>query len=162
MNLAHQWYTLCCKPRKERFIWQQLLSRGYEVFYPRILSMTKNGKRLIVKPFFPGYLFVNFNMEEDSSSKFQWMEHSIGLVCVDGKPFHIPDRLITAIQDRLFEINSTIRKTPEPNVALIYSQAQADYLICKEMTKEIYAGDEWAPALLELMAIFSVPIEKRY
>jgi transcription antitermination factor NusG len=159
-QLAHQWYALCCKPRKERMIWQQLLSRGYDVFYPRILIRTRNGKRLIVKPFFPGYLFVNLDVEVESASKFQWMEHATGLVCVDGKPFHIPDGMIEAMQNRLFEINTAIRTPASQGDGTISSEKPEEGLTIRDLAEDICADEEWSYALVEMLTKFTTTVEK--
>jgi transcription antitermination factor NusG len=160
MDLARQWYALCCKPRKEHLIWQQLASRGYEVFYPHILKMTKNGKRFLVKPFFPGYVFVNLDFEEESASKLQWMQHSTGLVCIDGKPFHIPDGMIAAMQNRLYEINSAIRTPLWVDETADYQKAAEDNVNFRELIQHFYEDDDLASAIKEMFTKISASLEK--
>ena len=99
-----QWYALRSKPRKEDFVWQQLLSRNIECYYPRLRVHPVNPRAKKIKPYFPGYLFVRIDLDEMSLSTFQWMPHTLGLVAFDGEPAHVPDNLIHALQKRVQEI----------------------------------------------------------
>jgi transcription antitermination factor NusG len=108
--LTARWYALCSKPHKERVLWRQLKSKGYEVFYPRLRLPVRNPGGLKYKSYFPGYLFVKVDFKRVGLSNFQWMPNSEGLVCIDGLPAYVPDNLIEAIQRHLNELNSTSRK----------------------------------------------------
>ena len=102
--MALQWYALRSKPRKEEILWRQLRAQEFEVFFPRIRVHPVNPRSRKLLPYFPGYMFVNVNLEEVGLSTFQWMPHAIGLVSFDGEPSTVPENLIYAINKRVEEI----------------------------------------------------------
>lgn len=100
--MPYHWYVLSCKTNKEEIIEKQLQDQGYEVFYPYIPAGKEPGASNMHKPLlFPGYIFIRVDIDECGSSTFQWMKHSTGIVCMGGKPSHVPDRMIQAIQRRI-------------------------------------------------------------
>lgn len=110
VNLTSKWYVLHSKPHKERILWRQLKDQGFEVFYPHILLRSVKPGVIKNKPLFPGYLFVNVNLEVVGKSTFNWMPLSNGLVSIDGKPALVPETLIKAIQRHQDTINSVSSK----------------------------------------------------
>ncbi|MCJ7534773.1 MAG: transcription termination/antitermination NusG family protein [Anaerolineales bacterium] len=102
--MAESWYALRSKPRKEEVLWQQLLARGIDVFFPRIRVNPVNPRSRKLRPYFPGYLFVQVDLEAEGLSKFNWMPFAIGLVSFDGEPATVPENLIHAIRARVEEI----------------------------------------------------------
>lgn len=102
--MASQWYALRSKPRKEEILWRQLRAQEFDVFFPRIRVHPVNPRSRKLLPYFPGYMFVNVNLEEVGLSTFQWMPHAIGLVSFDGEPSTVPENLISAINKRVEEI----------------------------------------------------------
>lgn len=98
------WYALRSKPRKEEVLWQQLLAREYEVFFPRLRVHPVNPRSRKLRPYFPGYMFVQVDLEETGLSTFKWMPHAIGLVSFDNEPATVPDNLIYEIRKRVDEI----------------------------------------------------------
>jgi transcriptional antiterminator RfaH len=98
------WYALRSKPRKEDVVWQQLRSKGYEVFYPRLKVNPVNPRSKKFKAYFPGYMFVKADIQEVGLSTFQWMPHTLGLVSFGGDVADVPESLILAIQRRVKEI----------------------------------------------------------
>lgn len=99
------WYALRSKPRKEDIVWRQLHDRNdVEVFYPRLRVHTVNPRARQLRPYFPGYLFVQADLETVGLSFFQWMPHAVGLVNFGGEPAAVPDNLIYAIRQRVEEI----------------------------------------------------------
>jgi transcriptional antiterminator RfaH len=103
--MTDQWYALRSKPRKEDTVWRQLLSKEFEVFYPRVRVNPVNPRAKKFKPYFPGYMFVKVNLEDVGLSTFQWMPHTLGLVNFGGEPAYVPESLIAAIRKRVEEIN---------------------------------------------------------
>jgi transcriptional antiterminator RfaH len=95
------------KPNKEEALYQQLHSRGYEVFYPKFLAGGNKPRRLTVRSYFPGYLFLRVDLNKNSLSAFQWMPNSEGLVCFGTKPAYVPDILVEAIKRHVAQLNQT-------------------------------------------------------
>jgi transcription antitermination factor NusG len=104
--MASQWYALRSKPRKEDVVWRQVISHGFETFYPRLRVNPVNPRSRKLRPYFPGYLFVNADLEEVGMSIFQWMPHSMGLIAFGGEPATVPPHLIDAIRKRVEQINA--------------------------------------------------------
>ncbi|MFZ6031521.1 MAG: transcription termination/antitermination protein NusG [Chloroflexota bacterium] len=103
--MEKHWYALRSKPRKEDVVWRQLRDQGLEVFYPRLRVHTVNPRARQLRPYFPGYLFVQAEIETTGLSFFQWMPHALGLVTFGGEPSTVPDNLIHAIRQRVEEIS---------------------------------------------------------
>ncbi len=104
--MPSNWYALRSKPRKEDVVWRQVLSQGFEAYYPRLKVHPVNPRSRKVLPYFPGYLFVNADLETVGTSVFQWMPHTIGLVSFGGEPSIVPDNLVYAVRQRVDEINA--------------------------------------------------------
>lgn len=110
--MAGRWYVLSCLPRKERVIYHQLHDRGFEVYYPYLIIKTPNPNILKIEPFFPGYLFVNVDLEHVAPSTFQWMPLTEGLVCLAENPAFVPNHIIQAINRNVWKINSDVLGVP--------------------------------------------------
>jgi len=104
MTLA--WYALNTKPRKEEFLWEQCLARGYETFYPRLRVQPVNPRARKIRPYFPGYLFVYVDLERVNLSTLRWMPGAARVVTFDGVPATVPEGLIHAIQRKVEEVNA--------------------------------------------------------
>jgi transcription antitermination factor NusG len=98
------WYAIHSHPNKEELLWQQILARGFESFYPRIQVQPVNPRSRKIKAYFPGYLFVRTDLVTSGISVFQWMPFATGLVSFGGEPSVVPDSLISTIRDRVGEI----------------------------------------------------------
>lgn len=98
------WYALHSKPRKEEVVWRMVRERGFEVFYPRLRVNPINPRARKFQPYFPGYLFIQANIDKEGLSTFQWLPHTTGLVSFGGEPAPVPDNLINAIKNRVDEI----------------------------------------------------------
>jgi len=59
-----------------------------------------------LQAYFPGYLFVNADIEQVGVSVFQWMPQTLGLVSFGGEPSIVPENLIVAIDQRVEQINA--------------------------------------------------------
>jgi len=102
--MASMWYALRSKPRKEDVVWRQVKLLGYETFYPRLRVNPVNPRSRKLLPYFPGYLFVNADLDAVGKSVFQWMPHTIGLVSFGGEPAYVPENFIYALRKRVEEI----------------------------------------------------------
>jgi transcription elongation factor/antiterminator RfaH len=102
--MSIHWYALRSKPRKEDVVWRLLKTQGYDVFYPRLRVQPVNPRSRKVRPYFPGYMFINVDVEQVGLSTFKWMPHALGLVSFGDEPAIVPENLIYAIQKRVEEI----------------------------------------------------------
>ena len=101
------WYALRSKPNKEDFLASQLQAGGFVIYYPRIRVPVVNPRARKVRPYFPGYLFVQFDLGVVNISDLKWMPGGTGLVSFGGEPAIVPDSLISAIQRRVDELNAS-------------------------------------------------------
>lgn len=104
--MSFHWYALHCKPRKEQLVWEQLLARQFETLYPRTQVQPVNPRARKVRPYFPGYVFVNADLQKVGFSALQWLPHARGLVSFGGEPATVPETLISAIRRRVDEANA--------------------------------------------------------
>lgn len=102
--MSQHWYALRSKPRKEEVLWRQLHADDFEVFFPRIRVHPVNPRSRKLRPYFPGYMFVQVDLDQIGLSTFQWMPHAIGLVTFDNDPAIVPENLILALSKRVDEI----------------------------------------------------------
>jgi transcriptional antiterminator RfaH len=105
-----QWYAVHCKPKKENVVVHQLDLREVEVYYPCIKVMKNNSGSHIIKPFFPGYIFIRIRSEHASWSRLKWIPFTFGIVGYGGEPAPIPDHFIEFLRTKLESINRGYKK----------------------------------------------------
>jgi len=98
------WYVLRSKPRKEDTVYRQIKTHGYDVYYPRMRVSPVNKRSRKIKPYFPGYMFVNVDLDQMGLSTFKWMPHTLGLVCFGDEPAIVPEHLINELQSKVGKI----------------------------------------------------------
>ena len=103
--MQSQWYVLRSKPNREEALWREATARGLETYYPRVRVRPVNPRARSVKPYFPGYLFVQADMKCLGHSVFAWMPYSNGLVLCGAEPASVPAALVGAIRSRVDAIN---------------------------------------------------------
>jgi transcription antitermination factor NusG len=102
--MPDHWYALRSKPRKEDVLWRHLRAGGYKVYYPQLRVHPVNPRSRKLIPYFPGYMFIEVDIEQVGLSTFQWMPYTIGLVNFDNEPAIVPDNLIHEITKRVNEL----------------------------------------------------------
>lgn len=97
-----QWYVLHVKPHKERSVHRQLsLREEMDVFFPSVRVKPVNPRAAKVRPYFPGYMFVQFDLEELGSDALEWTPGARGLVRFGGEPALVPENLIQELKSHL-------------------------------------------------------------
>jgi transcription antitermination factor NusG len=102
--MTAQWYALNVKPHKERSVHELLTARDVEVFFPTIKVKPKNPRASKVRPYFPGYMFVQADLADLGANAFSWTPGTRGLVSYGGEPAVVPSALIAELQHRLAEL----------------------------------------------------------
>lgn len=100
------WYVLRSKPNREEALWLETSARGFETFYPHIRVYPANPRSRKLRPYFPGYLFVQTDLEDVGRSVFEWMPYSQGLVTFGDQPAEVPESLLQATRKRVDQINA--------------------------------------------------------
>ena len=102
--MTRQWYAFHVKQYKERMVHDGLAAKGLEVYYPVIKREPVNPRSRKERPFFPGYLFVQLNLEMAGNNALKWTEGAYGLVEFGGEPAAVPDILIGELQSQISDI----------------------------------------------------------
>lgn len=98
------WYVVRSKPNKEDFLAGQLQLHGFDVYLPQLRAKPVNPRARKVRPFFPGYLFVQ--TEDDFHySDVQWLPGSQGLVHFGNEPASLSDALVVGIRNQVDVLN---------------------------------------------------------
>jgi transcription antitermination factor NusG len=103
--MSTHWYVLRSQPHKENALYQQLLTRDHEAFFPALHVKPVNPRSAKIRPYFPGYLFVHADLEELGYFAFDRIPFAIGLVRFGETAPPVPDALVNAIQQRLEKLN---------------------------------------------------------
>lgn len=158
--MANFWYALRSKPQKEDVVWRQLQAKGVDVFYPRLRVNPVNPRAKKIKPYFPGYMFVNFDLEEMGISAFQWMPHALGLVTFGGEPSAVPEHLIYAIRNKVQAIvdagGEKLDGLKPGDIVRVQTGPFAGY---EAIFDERLPGTERVRVLLEFLNRRQVPVE---
>jgi len=99
------WYAIHTKPRQEEVAAGQLGRRGMEVFLPRVTER-RRGEPPRVRPFFPGYLFVQADLEAVGISALQWVPGVCRLVAFGGVPARVPEAAIVLVRKQLARLEA--------------------------------------------------------
>ena len=85
------WYVLSIKPHKERSVSQLLQTREIEVYFPTIRVEPKNPRAAKIRPYFPGYIFVHIDLQEQGDDALRWVPGTRGIVRFGAQPAIVPD-----------------------------------------------------------------------
>src|SRR5688572_20692738 len=105
-SMVH-WYVMHSKPRKEALLQERLRIQRIESYLPSIRVNPVNPRARKEQPFFPGYLFIQVDLERISLSELRRIPGSIGIVCSGGEPAYVAETLIRVIQKQVDEINDS-------------------------------------------------------
>lgn len=96
------WYLVQFKPNSHNLAQRNLARQGFETFLPLEKITKKHASRFknVLTPLFPGYLFVEFDLD---SAPWRQINGTLGvtrLVNLNGKPDPLPSALIEGLQQR--------------------------------------------------------------
>jgi len=98
MQAGRQWYVVHTKPRREAYAQEQLVRRGVETFFPRIIE-SRPVKPLGLGPLFPSYLFARISLERQYS-RVIWSPGVRNLVTFGAAPTPLEDEVVNFIKVR--------------------------------------------------------------
>lgn len=104
--MSLHWYVLRVKPHKERAVYQVLQSREVGVYFPVLHVKPVNPRAARERPYFPGYIFVQADLDEIGANALNWVPGTHGLVTFGDIPAVVPPNLIFEIKRRLAEIEA--------------------------------------------------------
>jgi transcriptional antiterminator RfaH len=154
------WYVIHSHPNKEDLLWEQIIARGFECFYPRIRVYPTNPRARKIKAYFPGYLFVRADLTATGLSVFQWMPFATGLVNFGGEPSVVADSLVSTIRLRIGEIadagGELFEGLKSGDTVTIHSGPFAGYEAIFDMR---LPGNERVRVLLKMLSERRIPVE---
>lgn len=95
------WYALRTKPHKELAVYRQLNAEQVTVYFPRVHVKPVNPRAAKIRPYFPGYMFVQANLKEMGQNAFAWTPGTHGLVSFGGVPAVVPENLIVELKKQI-------------------------------------------------------------
>jgi transcriptional antiterminator RfaH len=99
--LQCEWYVLYTKPRSEQIAKEHLERQGFQVYLPLVATpkRLKGTLSTVIEAYFPRYLFVSLNIEQDDCSPIRSTRGVCDLVKFEGRPKDVPAQLIQALKD---------------------------------------------------------------
>lgn len=94
-----QWYAIYTRCHHERATNKILTDSGINTFLPEILvpSKRRDRKKLIKRPLFPNYLFVQLNNLRENWLRI-YRTYGVVRICGNGRPTPVPDEDINSIK----------------------------------------------------------------
>ena len=95
------WYLIVTKPQSELKAQENLLRQNYETYLPLVqTSRRRNGKNVKrTEAFFPRYLFIHLDKENDNWSPIRSTIGVAGLVRFGGMPAVVPENIIANLKN---------------------------------------------------------------
>lgn len=99
--MAAHWYVLHAKRFKIRIVKNLVQHKGFEVFCPQNLDITRDAQNQAIHPYYSDYLFVRVDFDQHNISELQNIPFTVGLVTHGDQPAYVPDTIINAVRKRL-------------------------------------------------------------
>ena len=96
-----KWYLLYTKVHAERQLASQLTNSGYEVYLPMIPVAQPRRDRPVERPFFPGYVFVKYDLEALGLSRIAYTPGLRALVMFGDEPAVVPEQDVVRLREQL-------------------------------------------------------------
>ena len=110
---ADPWYLIHCKARKEQYAASMLeKSLDLTVYLPEWKNTIR--RKVQILPLFPGYLFVQADLEKVPLSQVNTTPGVLRLVDFGGGPQPVPHHVIEGIAGRLNQIDQIYRPSFQP------------------------------------------------
>ena len=109
------WYVVYTKPRLEAMAREQLERQAFETYLPRVKVQKRRKGAILsfIEPFFPRYLFVRLNSENQDWSPIRSTRGVVGLVKFEGVARTVPQSLIDSLKSNELE-EGVQRIQPQP------------------------------------------------
>lgn len=108
---SDSWYVVHCKPRRELFA-ASILRNQLEIFtfLPESTICLRGKVRQV--PFFPGYLFIQVDLQKVALSRINSSPGVLRLVGFGGYPQSVPDIVIETISKEMNSLNTAGSLSP--------------------------------------------------
>ena len=146
------WYILHSKPNKEEFVLQQLNLRDITAYCPCVKTKPVNPRSRKIKPYFPGYLFIDADIDLVGTSALKWIPGSVGLVSFGNELASLPDDILQTIRNHIDQINIAHPNTDKEFMPGDQIQIQSGPFTGYQAIFDSYAtGHERVQVLLQLL-----------
>ena len=101
-EIKRKWFAIRTKPRQEEIAKMHYMRQGFVVYSPKIQSIRRHARKTeqVMKPLFPGYIFLHLRDEEQDWTSIGSTIGSIGPVRFNDYYPPLPDWVIAGIQAR--------------------------------------------------------------
>ena len=108
-----KWYVVQSKPREEERALYFLKEKGFETYLPMMEVVSVRAFKNVTsqKPLFPGYLFCQFDKEDESLTQVRWTRGVKKLLPESVNPIPVDNAVVKAIQG-LQQNDGIIRQQP--------------------------------------------------
>jgi transcriptional antiterminator RfaH len=115
--MTYHWYALRAKPHKEVTVYRQLIAEDLTVYFPQLHVKPVNPRAAKIRPYFPGYMFVQADLEAMGQNAFAWTPGTHGLVTFGDVPAIVPENLIFELKKQIqwLEANGGLQATKFKN-----------------------------------------------
>jgi len=107
------WYALYTRSRQEERAAHYLATRDFNVFLPHVeVWRTRRNRRMkVLRPMFPGYIFVETNLERDSRLEIVRSPYVVRILGYGDEPAPVPREQVESLQ---ILVNSGVPVDPHP------------------------------------------------
>lgn len=105
LSTGERWYVARTLPNREGGAASQLAAQGFRVFLPRIARTVRHARKMrhVRAPAFPGYLFVELDLDRDRWRSVNGTFGVVRLVGADERPLPVPRGVVESLLDRIDE-----------------------------------------------------------
>jgi len=96
-----KWYLVKTKPLNETRIHARLTEAGFETIYPKIFKKIRGKGRIEIRPLFPTYLFVRFDIEQLRTVRYT--RGVARVVSFGPEPQEVGPEIVEAVRNRMDE-----------------------------------------------------------
>jgi transcriptional antiterminator RfaH len=127
------WYLVYCKPREDERALENLERQGFQCYRP-VLAIEQrrvNRKRILDRPLFPGYIFIQLDHVRDNWALIRSTRGVIHLVRFGDYPVRVADAVIDRIRIRLSSVEAEPYLKPGEHVRITegaFSQLEAIFV----------------------------------
>ena len=105
------WFVVYTKAREEQVAVENLERQGFEAYCPTVANTKRHKGQLVdkIEPFFPRYIFLNFDLVSDNWAPLRSTRGVSSIVRFGGVPQQVPASLVAALRcnenpDKLQEV----------------------------------------------------------
>ena len=94
------WYVIYTHSGKELYTANELRKQDFKIYIPKMKKLVRHARYIknVLKPFFPRYIFVNFNIDSHEWRKINYTRGVVKLISSNEKPIMIPELVVKELK----------------------------------------------------------------